>query len=274
MTAAAARRPFLLPSPDARALSVVEVDGRSLWLFDDGGLLPYVAGGSPDDDPPAGGGAGSGGPAGGSGGDGAGRTFTQDDVTRIGTREKEQGERAGKRAALEPLAKALGIDVDAVKVEDLAGLIERARAAEDAQKTEAQRAKDAADAEKAAATTERQNAAQERHAAAVERVLLRSGVAAGEDDDEKVAKAVDRAARLLDVEVGADAETIRKAVDTLKTDVPALFAPAEPGAGGQQQPPPGDPGTPGRGAGAGSGKSGVAAGKAKAAELGWTKKTA
>jgi len=189
------------------------------------------------------------------------KTFTQDDVTRVAAREKSEGERAGRKALLEQL----GLPAD-TKPEDLKARLDAITAAEDAQKTEATKAKDAAELAKRESDREKQTAAAERHQAAVERHLLRAGVGGGESDDAKLAKAIDRASKLVEVEAGADSEKIAAAVADLKKDMPELFTAAK--TDGKQ--PDGDAAAKTRKAGDGQ-KSGVARGREKAAELGWTK---
>lgn len=171
--------------------------------------------------PPEGGTGGQGG-SGGSGSEGgpATKTFSQEDVTAIAAREKDQG----KRAAQEEISKRLG-----VPIEEAERLLKEMRKRADDEKSEAQRAREAADAEKAEAEREKQAAAQERHDARVERALLASGIT----DEAKVK----RVGRLLDVEVGAEPDVIKAAVTTLKKDMPELFGEAP----GGKKPPASDP---------------------------------
>ena len=78
-------------------------------------------------------------------------SFTQDQVTSIATQNKDEG----RRSALREVTDKLG----GLSVEDAAKLIEAARAADEANKTEAQRALDAAAADRAAAAKEKEDAA-------------------------------------------------------------------------------------------------------------------
>lgn len=211
----------------------------------------------------------TGGTGGEGGGDGSGsKTFTEAEVAARAAREKSQGERAGRAAERKALLEVLGLPEDTT-AEALQAKLASIKSAEDAQKTEAQRAREAADAEKVAASKEKSDAAAEKHAAAVERHLVRAGVGAGETDDAKLAKAIERATRLVDVEVGADAEKIAAAVASLKTDMPALFTATT------APPPDGDTGGgPPAGGGSGnngSGKSAVSKGREEAIRLGWVK---
>jgi hypothetical protein len=246
---ARARR-LTLPARNATAVGIVRRDGGVFHLFSDGGLLPVVRGGAPDDDPDP------------KTDPDAGKTFTETELAARAAKEKSEGERNGRWTTLERLGLPRDTDLDALK-----SRLEAIAAAEEAQKTEAQREKDAAETARRDAEAEKASAAQTRHAADVERFLLRAGVGAGETDEDKLAKALGRAAALIEREapVGSDAEKIKQAVADLKQDMPALFGAA--GSGGQ---PDGDPAPQTRKAGDGQ-KSGVERGKAKAAELGWTK---
>jgi hypothetical protein len=250
-----------LPAATAVAVGLVERHGRVWHLFSDGGLLPFVAGGSPDADEDKDKDADK----------DKGKTYTQAEVDRLTSREKDQGERVGKAQGMRDALTALGVDPDKVKVEDLASTLKKALDADEATKTEAQREKDAAAAEKLAATREKESAALERHAAAVERALIRAGVGADEDDDDKRDALITRAAKLVEAEQGADAAKIKTAVEDLKKDMPALFT--APSA--EETLPHGDSGGASRTAGGGgAGKDAQARGKALAAELGWSKEKA
>ena len=137
------------------------------------------------------------------------RTFTQDEVTGMMTREKADGRTAATREITEKLG--------GMSIEDAAALIEAARKADEANQTQAQRDAAAAATAKADADRLKAEAAADRHAARVERLLT------GAVD-------VEVAARALNVPVGADDATIKAAIDELKTKVPGLFgaAPAAP----------------------------------------------
>lgn len=194
---------------DLTEFTLIEHNGRVAWRHEPSGrLLPVLRGGSGDEDPPPN-------PDGGGAGGDDGRTFTQADLDRIAGQARTEA----KRTAARELAEQLGCTV-----EDAKAKIAAAAAAEDAEKTDAQRAREAADAEKAAAATERAEAARERLAAKVERHLLRAGV------DEK---ALDRAHRLIDVDPDASDDDITTEIEALKADIPALFTPV-----GTQTPPP------------------------------------
>lgn len=155
----------------------------------------------------------------------AGATFTQDDLTRIAAEQKARGEREAKAAADAALAEKLG----GTTLDELLALKQAKVDAENAAKTEAERLLDEAKADRAAAAQERAAAATEKHATAVRAALIAAGVPeAGLD------------AVHLDVAQGADAATIKAAVDALKTKLPGLFATtvtpsADPGKPGTQR---------------------------------------
>lgn len=130
----------------------------------------------------------------------------QSEVNRIAATEKEQG----KTAALKEVQEALGVDLDTAKA-----ILKEHNERTESQKTEAQKAKEAADREAEQARKDRADAAREIHEARVDRAF----VAAGLTDEAKIT----RYSKLLDVEVGAKAEDIRKAVEKLKEEEPVLF---------------------------------------------------
>lgn len=154
--------------------------------------------------PPAGGGA----PAATPPAD-APKTFTQDDLTRVATKEKQEGKAAAERE----LAEQLGVPLDQAKQ-----IIADARAKDEATKTEAQKDRDAAAREKSEAEAEKAVAKQEVHDARLERAFAKEGLDL-DDSDEKVKRLV----RLVSSEVGSSYEDILAEVKTLKTDFPALF---------------------------------------------------
>lgn len=156
------------------------------------------------------------------------KTFTQEEVDRMVGRARGEA----KRSAASELAEQLGCTVEEAKAK-----IAAATAADDALKTETQRALDAATAAQAEAERARTAAAAERVAAKVERKLLKAGV-----DD----KALGRAVGLVNVAPDADDDTIDTEIEALKVDVPALFTPTasdtKPPAGATPPRPPARPG--------------------------------
>jgi len=157
-----------------------------------------------------------------------GKTFTQDEVSRIGAAESAKG----KRAAAAELAAELGMTVEAAKA-----LIATSNAATEAAKTEAQRATDAATKAKADADALGATAAATILASKVTRALLVAGITPALPDG-KDNPALAMAARLVDVDAAADDAAITAAVETVKTSAPSFFAPPPP------PPPNGLPGTP------------------------------
>jgi hypothetical protein len=182
------------------------------------GPIRLIGGAAPeDDDPPA-------------------RTFSQDDLNRIAAREKDQG----RAAALNEVAATLGMPVDEAKK-----LLDAARAAEDARKTQAERDAETARQEKAQADQARSEAAAVVQRAKVERALLVAGLpavvadGAGRDAEEAAERLLERAVRLVDIPAGADAAAVAAVVTQLKQDLPALFSrPAPPPLPGSTPPTP------------------------------------
>lgn len=206
---------------------------RRPWLL---AALPVEGGAAGGGDGGAGG-AGAGAGAGGTGavapGTGAeAKTYDEAHVQRVGAQQKAEGE----RVALAKVAETLGVTVEEAKK-----IIDEKRAADDKEKSEAQLAREAADREKAVATTATAAAAQETLNAKITQALLASGVDLGAADakDEDRAEKLGMVARLVNVAPGADDATIKAAIERVKTNVPALFAPAKPG--GTQSDPGGGP---------------------------------
>lgn len=179
------------------------------------------------------------------------RTFTQEEVNALATREKQQGKKAGARELLE----SLGFE----KPEDAQAFIKAQRDAEESAKTEAQKLADQAARDKAEAEKSRAETAAEKRATQIERALLRAKV---KDDD------LEDAAYLLakDLDADADADAITAAATTLKERRKELF---EDGAAGSSHErrrsglPKGRPGAPKKPEGAQRGAGGLAAAKAR-----------
>lgn len=142
----------------------------------------------------------------------AGKVLTQSEVDRI------VQDRVGqtKRQTEEAIAKQLGVSVDEAK-----RIIQEHAKASDKDKSEAQLAREKADREAVEAETAKGEAAQERHNAAIERALIK--VLPKDLDDAQLDAKVARLARLLDVEIGADADKIKQAVEALKKEEPLMF---------------------------------------------------
>lgn len=136
--------------------------------------------------------------------------------------EKNRIAKAARADAEKALAEQLGCTPQEAKQ-----ALDAMRAADDAKKSDTQRALDAAKSAQTAAERAQAEAAAERLAAKVERKLHAAGVGAGLDP-EKQAAAIARAARMVTVPVDADDQTITAEVESLKADVPGLFAPGTP----------------------------------------------
>lgn len=130
----------------------------------------------------------------------------QSEVNRIAAKEKDEG----KAAALKDVQDSLGVDLETAKQ-----ILKEHNDRTELQKSEAQKAKESADAEKAEAVKAKEDAAREVHEARVDRAF----VAAGLTDEAKIVKY----SKMLDVKIGAKPEDIKKAVETLKEEEPALF---------------------------------------------------
>lgn len=161
----------------------------------------------------------------------SGKVFTQAEVEALAAREKDQGKRAGARAALEDFAKEHGFTT----VDDAKAFIEQARQAKQAQMTEVERR------EQAAAELERQASEKIAQAEARERAAARRSVLVGlgaTGDD------LEDAAALLRVEDDADETAVAEAATKLKARRPELFGTPRP-ADGTQAPAPTAPPAPG-----------------------------
>lgn len=182
-------------------------------------------------------------------------TFTQADVDRmVGGARVE-----AKRVAANELANELGCTVEEAKAK-----LEALAAAEDATKSEAQKALEAANAAKADADAARAAAAQDRFAAKVERKLIAAGVGKGLDDT-KATAALTRAARLLNLDPDADDTAIAAEIEAAKADVPSLFT-----TEGQASTPPPGLRPPARPAGTGGAPKSLAdLGREGAQRRGW-----
>jgi len=170
------------------------------WHFADGTVLPVVSGGDGSTEPPATG-AGTPPPA-----TSTSTGFSQEEVTRIAAREKDEGERAATRRLLE----AAGVkDADELKA-----IVEAARKRDEAELSEAQRSAKAAESAVKAAEERERVAAAVAHAANVKLALIDAGVPREQ---------LDVVSRLVDVETGADEKAIKAAVDAAKKALPAAF---------------------------------------------------
>lgn len=174
-----------------------------------------------------GGGEGGGGGQGGAGGGGNDPArFTQEDMNATVAREVEKA----KNAALQQVATDLGVSLEEAKQ-----VIADRKAADDAKRTEAERAAEAWKTAQQGAEAIKAEADRERHEAKVERALQSAGL----DVTNETILAAGLAAIGKQVQVGADADAIKAAVDKAKKDAPQLFGTPSGGGGGRHT----DPGT-------------------------------
>lgn len=129
----------------------------------------------------------------------------------------------------EDLAKQLG-----VPLEQAQEIIKAHNERLESEKTEAQKAKEAADTAKAQSDAAEAAAKTEKHNAAVERRLVRA--LPRDLDDEVLDGRVAKMAKLIEVEEGASAEDIDKAIKTLKDDWPEIFGATSNGGSGGSDP--------------------------------------
>lgn len=187
-------------------------------------------------------------------------TFTQEQlnaiIARESAKERDKGKADGVTAATAEIEKTLGMPVA-----DIATLLKERKDADDAAKTEAQKALEKANRDAAAAAQTTAAAKAEVFATRAERYLLRAGLSIPADaKPEEVAATLTRVRGMLTVGADADEAAIGADVETLKTAFPALFTPVTTGP----PPPPGTdpkrkPGTPGT-----PPTTGLAAGAARA----------
>jgi hypothetical protein len=144
---------------------------------------------------------------------------SQEEVSRIAAREKDQGARAERRRILT----ALGLDPETGKLEDVTATLTAAREADAARLSEAERREKAATDAEARAVAREQQAAQTTHRARLTEALVRAGSPGETLDDARTL--------LSTVPADADDAALTEAVNALKTRLPALF-------GVQQQTPP------------------------------------
>jgi hypothetical protein len=184
------------------------------WIFDDGSYLPVVSGAE-----------GEGGE--GDEGDGAKEVkLTQEQLNNL----LAEAKRKAKGSTEGELKKLLGVeDLSAVK-----GLVEAARAAEDKNKTDLERATSEATTEKQKREAAEASAAELRVTSMIEKALIGEGLSVA---------AAERTRNMITVPTSADAEAIKAEIAALRKDMPQLFPTQEGGAG---QPPATPPPAPGR----------------------------
>jgi len=161
----------------------------------------------------------------------ADKTFTQAEVTAFLTREKDQGERAGKTAVATAInTKLAGAGLTDLDLDAVIALAAAAKTADDAKKTQAELDRDAALASKTTVEQELVTTREELRNVRITAALSAAG-----------ASTPDVAARALVVAADADKTAIAAAVEALKTEAPALFtgtpvAPAAPHTDGGTPP--------------------------------------
>lgn len=233
-----------------------------------GGLIWPVHGGAPEGDD---------------------KTFTQEQLDAATAQARDRGRRealkdptlteTARAEAHREFLKAAGLPED-TKPEDVGTALKKARDKELEQLGEVERAKREAEDAKAELQRERDAAAEREKERErrdfdqrVNALIAETGVGAKHDKDpEKKAAEVARIRKLLTVKDGADSDDIRKAIDEVKTEYPALFPDPDEtgGAGGEGGLPDGRPGTLPGTQRTGK-KSGVAKGRDEALGRGWKK---
>jgi multidrug efflux pump subunit AcrA (membrane-fusion protein) len=178
------------------------------------------------------------GPGSGSGAGDQGKLLAQADVDRIVKRERS----AAERKARQQLADELGISIDEAKK-----LIEDRKAADESQKTEAQRATEAANAAKAQAEAAVRQARQTRIG-----YELRAALLDGTDEEPGIRRdRMDMALEMVlptlaDVDDEGLGDAVREAVATFRGKVPEFFGPAGSNGSGSNGNGQGTPPGPGR----------------------------
>ncbi len=147
-------------------------------------------------------------------------------TTAEATRAAELAAANAKTAAEQAIADQLGVTIEEAKK-----IVADKKAADDATKSEAQKALEAAQTAQAAAEKAKADADRERLAAKVERKLAAAGIPEA---------AMTRASRLVAVPADADDAAIDVEITALKTEMPALFTTP----GGAPPAPPAGTGTP------------------------------
>ncbi len=134
------------------------------------------------------------------------KTFTQDDLNRIATKESDRG----KRAAIKELSEELGMSIDDVKA-----LVKQQAERDEAAKSDLDKAREEAATLKRLGEENAKAAKREGLASKIQLELVRAGVPI--DGTSHIVK-------LIDVDVDATPEDIQAKIEQVKTDLPALFA--------------------------------------------------
>lgn len=178
------------------------------WLYGDGTVLPVVSGGDGED---------AVGDGDGEKGSGSSRTFTQEEMNRIASKEKKDGRKTGRSEFLEELGFKEGQE-DALKE-----LIKAVNDKREQETSELDKAKKTA-AEEAAKRQELEAELQrERLNRKIDLALLKHGVSPS---------SAEKVRRIVEVDPGAEDADIEEAILKLKEDVPALFVVSQDGENG------------------------------------------
>lgn len=152
--------------------------------------------------------------------------ISQEEMNRIAAREKSQGQAEKEREIAEKFG---------VSVEEAERIVKDHRESQDKLKSEAERDREAAAREKAEAERAKTDGTAKEHLLNVKLALVDHGV--------KDATKLDKIAKLVDVENGADGDKIKAAIEALSKDMPELFGQPDPNAPRPPAPPapPSDP---------------------------------
>jgi hypothetical protein len=143
------------------------------------------------------------------------KTFDQDQVNRMIGKEKAKAEAEARKAFLE----SYGVSSE----KELKAVLDSHKAAEEAKKTELDKANEALEALKSATAAEKAQLLQDLHTDRVKLALSRVNPALPEDE-EKADAALNRLVGMVNVPAGSTVDEITASVKELKEEFPALFA--------------------------------------------------
>lgn len=146
------------------------------------------------------------------------KKFSQADLNKIAAKQKAEGKAAAEKAV---------IDLLGCTPAEAAEIVKKHREAEDANKSEAEKALQKAQQEREAAEAAKREAASEVHEARIERALAAEGFAG---DDKKLA----RVRKMITVEVGATYDDVLADVQDAKKEFPEIFAGKTPEGDGKK----------------------------------------
>lgn len=150
------------------------------------------------------------------------KLFPQEHVTKVAAREKREGRKAGQRQilaelgfqSLEEAREAIG-QLGATDDDEDSSDDDKSSKGDGASQKRANSDRIKLERDREKLRTEKAALARDRHELKIESALLQAGVEGSK---------AGRAAKLLDVEVGAKPEDIQDAIDELKDEFPELFA--------------------------------------------------